>query len=164
MQREKAGRYLGFLSSWHGCSGSPPAAYEHPRDQFFAAIPLTIIDADFRPCFRTVDGRPARLADADCYSFTNAERMRGVSISGFETGSFYPGRITLPQRGEQSGFWMDLDPRLLPTDVRSRCGEGYALRLDFIGRRTAVQGAYGPWGMAGHIILVDRVLEATLLE
>lgn len=147
-----------------GCSDTPPAAYEHPRDQFFAAIPLTMIDADFTPCFRTINSRPARLADADCYSFTNAERMRGVLISGFETGSFYPGRNTLPQGGEQSGSWMDLDPRLLPTEVRSRCGEGCALRLDFIGRRTAVQGAYGHMGMAGHIVLVDHVLEATLLE
>ena len=146
------------------CSGSPPAAYEHPRDQVFAAIPLTMIDADFAPCFRTINGRSARLADAACYSFTNAERMRGVSISGFETRSFYPGRSTLPQGGERSGFWMELDPRLLPTDVRSRCREGCALRLDFIGRRTAVQDAYGHMGMAGHIVLVDRVLEATLLE
>src|SRR5215207_4158232 len=86
-----------------GCGdGNPPAAYKHSRDQLFAVVPLPTVDADFVPCFRTINGQPGRLIDAECYNFTGPQRMRGVAITGFETGSFYPLRTTLPQNGERS--------------------------------------------------------------
>jgi hypothetical protein len=147
-----------------GCSDTPPSAYQHPRDQFFAAIPLTMINDDFNACFRTVDGRPGRLSDEDCYRFNDPERMRGVLIAGFETSSFYPGRTTPPAHDERSGYWMDVPHGVLPADLWRRCGAGCAIRLDFIGRRTAVQGGYGHMSLASHMIIVDRVIEATPLE
>jgi len=148
-----------------GCSeGTPPSAYQHARDRFFATVPLTMFDDDFYPCFRTVDGQPARLSAADCYRLTAPRRMRGVARTGFETGSFYPGRTTLPQADERSDLWIELDPRVLAPDVRRSCAEGCAVYLDFIGRRTAVRGRYGHMGLASHIVIVDRVLSARVLD
>jgi len=148
-----------------GCGGgNPPSAYKHARDQFSAFVPLPMIDADFVPCFRTINGEPGRLADADCYNFTEPQRMRGVAITRFETGSFYPGRSTLPPGDDGSDIWVEIDPRVLPANVRSDCRRGCALYLDFVGRRTAVAGHYGHLGMSKHQIVVDRVLSATRLD
>jgi hypothetical protein len=61
-------------------------------------------------------------------------------------------------------LWVELDPHVLPTNVRSRCSEGCAVYLDFVGRRTAVQGNYGHLGLANHIVVVDRVLTANVLD
>jgi hypothetical protein len=41
---------------------------------------------------------------------------------------------------------------------------GLCVYLDFIGRRTAVAGGYGDMGLARHIVVVDRVLGAKVLE
>lgn len=148
-----------------GCGdGTPPSAYKRPRDKFFAAVPLTFIDEDFVPCFRTTDGQPRRLPDTECYRLTEPRRMRGVAVTGFETGSFYPRRTMLPQQGEQSEFWIELEPRVLPRNARSRCSKGCAVYLDFIGRRTAARGSYGHMGLANHIVVVDRVIGADVLD
>jgi hypothetical protein len=148
-----------------GCGdGNPPSAYKHSRDQLFAVVPLPMVDGDFVPCFRTINGEPGRLTDAECYNFTDPQRMRGVAVTGFETGSFYPGRATLPQNGEASDIWVEIDPRLLPADARNDCRKGCVLYLDFVGRRTAVAGRYGHLGVSKHQIVVDRVLRATRLN
>ena len=148
-----------------GCSdGTPPSAYKHARDRLLATIPLVIFDDDLYPCFRTIDGRPARLPDAECYRLTDAQRLRGVARTGFEAGSFYPGRTTLPQADEQSDLWIELDPSDLAPEVRRSCTQGCAVYLDFIGRRTAVPGSYGHMGSARHLIIVDRVLSARILD
>ena len=148
-----------------GCyEGTPPTAYKHPRDRFFAAVPLPFLHDDFVPCFRTTGREPARLPPSECYRLTDPRRMRGVAITGFETGAFYPGRTTLPPHGERSAFWLEHEPRLLPADVRDRCLKGCAVYLDFIGRRTAVRGSYGHMGLANHLILVDRVFEAKVVK
>ncbi|HET6941116.1 MAG TPA: hypothetical protein VFH89_03030 [Sphingomicrobium sp.] len=144
--------------------GNPPSAYKHSRDQFFAVVPLPMVDADFVPCFRTTNGKPGRLADAECYNFTDPQRMRGVAITGFETGSFYPGRTTLPLNGEESDTWVEIDSRMLPANVRNNCKKGCALYLDFVGRRTAIAGRYGHLGVSKYQIVVDRVLRATRLN
>ena len=146
-----------------GCDSTPPSAYNHWRDGFFAVVPLPMIDADFEACFRTIDGEPGRLSDSECYRLMKPERMRGVVITGFETGAFFPERTALPKPGERSDFWVKPDPSLLAADVRSDCSERCALYLEFIGRRTAVEGSYGHMGLAKHIIVVDRVLRASVL-
>ena len=115
----------GFLLA--GCgAGTPPSAYKHPRDQFFAASPLPMIHADFEPCFRTIDGKPGRLPDADCFRFTDPQRMRGVAVRYTESGRFYPGRQTPPPRGARSGFWVEHHPSLPPRPLPSGCSEGCA--------------------------------------
>ncbi len=144
--------------------GTPPSAYKHPRDQFFAAVPLPFVNDDFEPCFRTNRGVPGRLADSECYRFAQPQRMRGVAVTGFETRRFYPARTTLPNPEERSEVWIGLEPQLLPQNVRGRCIKGCALYLDFVGRRTAVQGSYGHMGLADHMVVVDRVFRANVLE
>ena len=147
-----------------GCGdGTPPTAYKHPRDQFFAAVPLPFINDDFMACFRRNEGQPSRLPDRECYRFTEPQRMRGVALTGFETGSFHPARTTLPQSEERSEVWIGLEPHVLPQNVRGRCMEGCAVYLDFVGRRTAVEGGYGHMGLRSHMVVVDRVLEANVL-
>jgi hypothetical protein len=90
--------------------------------------------------------------------------MHGVAKTGFETGSFYPGRTTPPGDEERSDFWVELDPRVLPRAVRTKCSQKCSVYLNFIGRRTVVQGNYGHMGLAKQLIVVDRVLEAEALE
>jgi hypothetical protein len=148
-----------------GCGdGMPPSAYEHPRDRFFAAVPMAWLNEDFEPCFRTIHGVAGRLADAECYRLTEPRRMRGVAIRGFEAGSFHPGLERRPPPGERTRFRLELDPLLLPAGARTRCADGCAIRLDFVGRRTAVEGHYGHLGSAEHLIVADRVLDAKVLE
>ena len=89
--------------------------------------------------------------------------MRGVAVTGFETGSFYPGGAKLPPN-ESSDLWLELDPGILPRNIQNRCSDGCTVYLDLIGRRTAVAGGYGHMGLAKHMIIVDRVLEANVLE
>jgi hypothetical protein len=52
------------------------------------------------------------------------------------------------------------------TAARGKCSGrfGCTVYLDFIGRRTAVQGSYGHMGAAKNIVIVDRVLAARLLS
>ena len=142
-----------------GCSNrTPPSAYQHVKDQFWAATALR------QPCVRTINRELSLLAIRDCYRFDKPERMRGVAVTGFETGSFYPRRSTLPPTPEQSNLWPELDTAALPRNVQNKCAEGCTVYLEFIGRRTAVEGAYGHAGLSKHIILVDRVLAADVLD
>jgi hypothetical protein len=123
------------------------------RDQIAAATGFT------GPCFRTINGQPGRLPDADCYRFSGAQRIRGVAALGFESGSFYAGRTTTPAPAEGSDLWLSLEPNLLSGELRSRCQQGCFLSLDFIGRRTAVEGSYGHMGSAKHLIVIDRLTD-----
>lgn len=142
-----------------GCSdGTPPAAYKHAKDQLRAA---TGLDA---PCFRTINGQPGRLPDRDCYRFEQPQRMRGVAITGFESGSFYPRRTARPKHGERSDTWLRLEPGLLSGPVRRACEKGCVLWLDFVGRQTSVEGSYGHMGVAKRLIVADRVVQAKVLE
>jgi len=100
----------------------------------------------------------------DCYRFSEPRRMRGVAITGFETGDFFAGRTTVPKENQSSDIWIEVDPGVLPTNVRDSCRTGCSIYLDFLGRRTAVEGHYGHMGMSKHQIVVDRVLYARLLD
>lgn len=146
-----------------GCGdGTPPSAYKHPRDQFFAAVPLPFINDEFGPCLRTTDGELRRLPDAECYRLSEPQRLRGVAVTGFETGSFYPGRTTVPHEHDRSDIWIELDRRILPDHLRNGCRRDCAVYLDFVGRRTAVPGSYGHFGVSKHQVIIDRLLHATM--
>lgn len=116
------------------------------------------------PCFRTIDGRPGRLPDSDCYRFGERKRFQGVATIGFEAGGFFPGRTTLPTEGEVGNVWLSLERNLLPGAVRSRCEKKCVVALVFIGRRTAIEGSYGHMGLAKHLISVDQILDAKTLD
>jgi hypothetical protein len=73
---------------------------------------------------------------------------------------FYPGAHEAPAQGQQSDLWLSLEPQLLSPQLRKKCEQGCLLALDFIGRRTAVEGSYGHMGLAKHLIVVDRVIGA----
>jgi hypothetical protein len=90
--------------------------------------------------------------------------MRGVSLTGFETCRFYPGRRTLGTPPGGSDLCISLDTRVLPARLRTECAKGCALYLDFIGRETVVSGAYGHMGSAKNLIIIDRVLAAKPLS
>jgi len=80
------------------------------------------------------------------------------------TGDFFAGRTTVPKENQSSDIWIEVDPGVLPTNVRDSCRTGCSIYLDFLGRRTAVEGHYGHMGMSKHQIVVDRVLYARLLD
>ncbi|HET6941359.1 MAG TPA: hypothetical protein VFH89_04265 [Sphingomicrobium sp.] len=161
--------FLALLAVLVGsCNANPPSAYQHSRDQFFAVIPGTIFDDDFYPCFRSANGQPTRLSDAECYRFNAPQRMRGVWANGFEEGRFYPDLTTRP--GETAS---DLCLEVLRTtpvpkgqdrlfDIEP--GKTSYILLDFVGRRTSVAGRYGHLGLAKHLIIVDRVVSAKELN
>lgn len=142
-----------------GCSGGPPpSAYKHFRDQVSA---VTGWDG---PCFRTIGGRPGRLSDADCYRFKEPERLRGVAELGFEADVFYPGQAARPTADQESDLRVSVEPRLLPAAMRGGCERRCVAALDFIGRRTAVEGGYGHGGLGRHLIIVDRIFDAKVVD
>lgn len=147
---------------------TPPAAYSHAQDKLLAAVPLAILDQDLQPCFRTINGKPGRLSDADCYRFRAPQHMRGVAITGFEAGLFYAGWTRRPPTELQTNLRLQLDPRSLASDpmkaARRKCTGGCTVYLDFIGRQTAVQGSYGHMGLGKNIVIVDRILAAKVLD
>jgi hypothetical protein len=153
-----------------GC-GTPPAAYSHAQDKLFAAVPLLVLfNDDFQPCFRTVNGKPTRLSDRECYRFGQPHHIRGVAITGFEAGEFYRGWTRVPPAGAPTDDYLQFDGRTLASgamkDARTKCSRkmGCTVYLDFIGRRTAVQGTYGNGGLSKNIVIVDRLLAARLLN
>ena len=141
------------------CSkGPPPSAYKHFRDQVWGVISWEV------PCSRTIGGRPDRLPDADCYRFKEPRRLRGVAELGFEADVFYPGRARPPTPDQESDFRVSVEPNLLPATIRSGCEKNCVVALDFIGRRTAVEGGYGHGGLGRHLILVDRIVDLKVLD
>jgi len=154
-----------------GCSnGTPSAAYNHAWDKLLAAVPLVIFDQDLQPCFRTINGEPSKLPTAECYRFAAPQPMRGLAITGFEAGYFYPGWTHPPPANVRTDFRLQLDDRTLASGpmklARGKCSGrfGCTVYLDFIGRRTAVPGSYGHMGAGKHIVIVDRVIKAKLFD
>jgi hypothetical protein len=92
------------------------------------------------------------------------QRIRGVALRGFESGSFHPAPNALPAGSSPSDFWLSLEPRLLPPELRKRCADGCKLALDFIGRRSVVEGGYGHMGLAKHLIVVDQIIAAKVVD
>jgi hypothetical protein len=145
-----------------GCgTQSPPSAYKHPRDQFFAVFPMQFVDEDFYPCFRTVSGKQIRLSDLECYQFGKSRRMHGVVHLFFKTsGGFYPDiahpppLIPVPSR-----YWMNLDESAATAAKRAGCEHCY-LHIDFIGRQTSVPGRHGHLGGAAHLVVIEKLLAA----
>jgi hypothetical protein len=150
------------------CGETPPSAYRHSRDQLLAAVPAAVFDQDLHPCFRTVAGEPSRLTDEDCYRFGKPQRRSGVWANGFEEGRFYPNVSAQPSPEARTDFWLEMKPGAIPASqkpqVSLKMKATRYVRLDFIGRQTAVPGAYGHMGMAKHLIIVDRVLQAKALN
>lgn len=142
-----------------GCSdGTPPSAYQHLQDRFRAATGL------YGPCFRTIDGQPRRLRDADCFRLREPRRIRGIAVLGFEDGRFFPGRTTMPPEREPSDLWLSIEPDILPQELADRCSDRCNIYVDLIGRRTLVAGRYAHMGAARHMVVVDRIVAARLLR
>ena len=141
------------------CSNGPsPSAYKHFKDKVWAVTRWDV------PCDRTIGGRPSRLPDADCYRFNEAQRLLGVAQLGFEADVYYPGNAKLPTPHQESDFRVSVEPSLLPATIRTRCEKSCVVALDFIGRRTTVEGGYGHAGLGRHLIVVDRILGAKALD
>jgi hypothetical protein len=99
-----------------------------------------------------------------------AETMRGIWISEFEGSAFYPG-MTDPQEalrrhvskvGPDEAAWLELrtPSPLLPEQRRPL----HIVALEFIGRRTRYDGAFGHMGFYGRSVIVDRIISAKVFE
>lgn len=150
---------LAFLLA--GCgTQSPPSAYKHLRDRFFAAFPMQFVEEDFYPCFRTVNGEQIRLGDLDCYTFGKPRQMHGVVHLFFETsGEFYPDVTQPPLTSLPSTYSMNLNASAATAAKRAGCDHCY-LHVVFIGRQTSVPGRHGHMGSAKHLIVIEKLLEA----
>lgn len=148
-----------------GCGvRSPPSAYQHLRDQLFAVLPLSIINNNLYPCFRTVNGKPGRLRDEECYRFAEPERMSGVVYLYFDrAGQFYPGLKQEPNDEASSEVWVNLDPSIITDEMLDGC-EHCNLYLEFVGRRTLVSGRYGHMGACEHLVVIDQVLIIKVID
>jgi hypothetical protein len=150
-----------------GCSPpreqNPPEVYAAVTDQLLARFPILSLLGDV--CVRG----ERRLEDERCYRFGEPRRWSGIIVhSDYFENSFYPGRAGLmanpPQnvrfavvgaplkRRCQSPLCRPWDDDLLTTRRKPM-----AFYVEFIGRRTAVQGTYGHMGIFGHKIIVDRL-------
>jgi hypothetical protein len=104
-----------------------------------------------------------------CVAWLPAERMTGVWISGFERSAFVPGAMAMPAPDEarQETIWLDFaaasppDPALRRAmdDLRSTA----FVAIEFVGRRSRDEGAYGHDGNGRHVVIVDRIISARLL-
>jgi hypothetical protein len=91
--------------------------------------------------------------------------MRGIWSKGYEESAFYPGRASPPTDSTpRPHLWLSAQPGAFSPEQEGKiaaiCAEHCLLHLDFIGRRTSVEGHYGHMGMSKHILVIDRVLKA----
>jgi hypothetical protein len=152
-----------------GCSDredTPPSAYRHSRDRIIAALGGRVFGQ--QPCFRTINGQPGVLSTELCYRMDPPRRMRGIWAKDFEQSHFYPDLRAAPDEVPgQSQIWLDPDGGGLPVEeqqqLEASCN-GCFVYLDFVGRRTSVEGVYGHMGSARHYVIVDRLIEAKVLR
>jgi hypothetical protein len=123
------------------------------------------------PCSTYRDGVIDRLATAKCVKMTRPQRFRGIWVDYFEGQAFIPAGSTPPQwpagtlppaewraqyeRSRAATIWLDIDPEKVPSNWHRSQQRAV---IDFIGRKTRYPGHYGHMGMAGHEIVVDRIL------
>lgn len=167
--RQAAGmRYLLLLAltcAMPGCSSSSepaPAAYVFGTDRLVAAFPILTM-------FRQVCERHGtRLPDQQCYRFGPQRRWSGLVVqSDYFANSFYPAGVAvtpappgryryavvgvLPKRECASPLCSPLSHDVEPPELKT-------FYVEFLGRRTSVEGRYGHMGLFGHKIIVDRLL------
>ena len=130
------------------------------------------------PCAFWIDaGTIGSLPTDECYKMEEPRRYRGVWINEFEGQAFVPEGTTAPiwprgdpktpgwseklEQARSATIWLDVEQ----TDLRNQFRRnGQKVLVEFVGRKTAYSGAYGHFGMAGHEIIVDRVLSATAVD
>lgn len=123
------------------------------------------------PCSTYSDGVIHQRATAKCVKMTRPQRFRGIWVDHFEGQAFIPAGSTPPQwpdgklppaewrvqyeRSHAATIWLDVDPEKVPSNWHRSHQRAV---IDFIGRKTRYPGHYGHMGMAGHEIVVDRIL------
>lgn len=164
-----------------------PEVFRRPEDQTRARlIDKPCVSADVgHGCYR-FDGRLIRdtpcayhidsgtigfLPTDQCFKMQGPERYRGIWIDAFEGQDFIPEGTSLPDwprtdpttpswreqadRVQAARIWLNVDRAGVAHDVNAN---GRKMRIEFIGRKTMYQGAYGHMGMSGNEIIVDRVI------
>ncbi|NTS66771.1 hypothetical protein HRV97_16645 [Sphingomonas sp. HHU CXW] len=123
------------------------------------------------PCSTYRDGAIHGLATAKCVKMTRPQRFRGIWADHFKAQAFISAGSTPPpwpngklppaewraqyDRARAATIWLDVDRDKVP--VGWHRAEQRPV-IDFIGRKTRYPGHYGHLGMAGHEIVVDRIL------
>lgn len=142
-------------SGWHA---PPPEAYLDPVDRRIAETGVGVPGRPY-PCTRQKAGSNVvvHLPTEQCVKMLPAERWRGLWRDDFEGSRFCPAPATTCD-GRTAG-----DRIWLNGGMDDAAGGGvYA--VEFIGRRTMYEGAYGHMGMSDHEIVVDRFISIDVVE
>ncbi|MBS0255216.1 MAG: hypothetical protein JSS36_08420 [Proteobacteria bacterium] len=133
------------------------------------------------PCVQTVVELSIttlrQLPTDECYRMQPPRRYRGVWLDVFEGQAFVPSGSKAPrwptndprsphwrerlERARAASIWLDVSRVGLKHDFRDG---GRKVLIEFIGRQTEYPGHYGHMGMAGHEIIVDKVISLKTLE
>lgn len=132
-----------MLSACNEYRGPPASSYQRWTDQMIVRLGLEHVGVF-----------PCKLTDRldECYKMDPPKRWKGLWRNDFE-GSRFCATPAKSCDGSTSRpyTWFDYyDPKLLPF--------GGLYRVDFIGRRTSVQGRYGHMGGSDYQIVVDRMI------
>lgn len=91
-----------------------------------------------------------------CFRMLPQERWRGLWRNDFEGSIFCPApATTCSYNGENTAVW------LTPNAVTGSIGALYS--VDFVGRRTAVNGRYGHLGMFAEEVVIDRPISIKMV-
>ena len=149
-----------------GCRQGPdttPAAYARLSDRMRATLSWFPWVDDI--CVRS----ERRVPDEHCFRFDPPRRWSGVLVHEDYAGNrFYPGLTSyasLEPRSRAFTFSVSNAPlRRICTEAMCQPHDGEEPEpnkqyyVEFIGRRTKVEGPYGHMSMFGHLILIDRML------
>lgn len=151
-----------------GCSEQPVSAYRDVRDQVEAAVLLPIFG--YGPCRRAATDnsyKPGKSFTELCYRLEPQKRWTGLWWNEFEGSRFCTAPATdcpVPEPGED--VWLDQQHAIGIPRRKAKLPalpEGlYA--IDFIGRKTAVKGRYGHFGVSDHSLIVDRVISLKMIR
>jgi hypothetical protein len=174
LARMKKVAFLLLISTLSGCSpgdGTPPEAYVTWADRLVARFPVL---AEFHELCR--DGEVKRAYE-HCYRFEKQRRWSGIIVQNdYYESAFYPGRAGFASEPPHSSRYAvaGLPPRHECQSALCRPLDGdapdedrpppKAFAVEFIGRRTAVEGRYGHMGIFGHQIIVDRLLAERAIQ
>ena len=126
------------------CKGSQGVGVDPPKDCAEA------MRHDFQ-CTGRFRAKDERLMLLSCFPFSEAERINGAWVPGFEAHEFYEGEQTAGARTHKG-----ISDTQLVINIPSRPGPFMQFyQLEFVGRRSLCD-----MGFPRHIIVVDRIISA----
>lgn len=167
---KRASLCLLVLATASACEGrfptTPASAYQSWKDRLVVSTGIPFFGLT-PPCIEWVEDQHgsyyAGIPTDQCFKMLPPQRWRGLWRNEFEGSRFCPEparECGLPPDDWYGpwGIWLDVER------VSREPADGALYRVEFVGRRTAVKGAYGHLGGSEHALIVDRVISMKQVE